>query len=190
MFSATHVSKASKVKKYATIDPTTASSVVSFFNNNLAIQTSMYGCAVSTIGKSSGKWYFEVRCIDSSQKATLFGVVDFSKFNKNTYPSAPNNGWCYYFYNGNTYFDDIGASYAPSPNYNEWVGCYFDASAKTIGFISNGINRGIAYSGLTGTLRAIIGSGSSASSGLQDANFGASPFVFTPPAGYNLGLYE
>ena len=158
-------------------------------SDKLTISTNLNSCTISDLGKTSGKWYFEAKCIDAYQKATLFGVVNTSTYNQNTFPGAVNNGWCYDFSNGNKYSGGTTTAYAPSPAYNEWVGCYFDANAKTVGFISNGIDRGIAFTGLTGTLHAIFGNGSSAKAGTQVINFGVTPFVFDPPPGYARGLY-
>lgn len=174
---------------YARLNPSRAGSNVTVSSDKLTISTSMSSCIISDVGKTSGKWYFEAKCVDASQKATIMGLVNIANYNQNTYPGAPNNGWCYYFVNGAKFFNDASTNYAPTPNYNEWVGCYFDADAKTVGFISNGIDRGIAFTGLTGTLYAIFGNGSSGKTGTQVINFGSSPFAFDPPAGYNRGLY-
>jgi hypothetical protein len=153
------------------------------------MSTSQSGCCISNVGKSTGRWYFEAKCVDASQKATMVGLVNRVTFNKNIYPGAPNNGWCYYFYDGTKYFNDTTTPYAPSPAYNEWVGFYFDAGAKTLGVISNDIDRGLLATGMTGELFVIFGNGSSAKSGIQVVNFGATPFVFEPPPLYNRGLY-
>lgn len=177
-------------RTYAKLDPSRTSTAAVLESSMLSVSTSQYGCTISDIGKVTGKWYFEVICIDASQKATLFGVVNTATYNKNIYPGAPGNGWCYYFYNGGIYTNDIVVPYTANPTYNQWVGCYFDADAKTVGFIYNGVDYGIAFTGLIGTLHAIIGNGSSVRDGIQTINFGATPFAYNPPAGYNRGLYQ
>lgn len=190
MFVPRKTSSYSLNNSYAKLNPDRTGSVALLSGSFLTVSTSLGGCTISDIGKTSGKWYFEAKCVDASQKATLFGVVNLALYNKNSYPgAATNNGWCYYFYNGAKFLNDTSTAYAPTPAYNEWVGCYFDADAKTVGFISNGIDRGIAFTGLTGTLHAIFGNGSSARTGTQVINFGASPFAFDPPPNYNRGLY-
>ena len=189
MFSLNRVRLSSEVRNYAKLDPATAGSVVTINPDGLSMSTSQSGCCISNVGKSTGRWYFEAKCVDASQKATMVGLVNRVTFNKNIYPGAPNNGWCYYFYDGTKYFNDTTTPYAPSPAYNEWVGFYFDAGAKTLGVISNGIDRGLLATGMTGELFVIFGNGSSAKSGIQVVNFGATPFVFEPPPLYNRGLY-
>lgn len=189
MFSSVRSRLTSFNKNWAKLDRTKAGSVVTISADNLTISTNQYGSCIADVGKTSGKWYFEAKCIDGSQKATLVGLVNKAAFNKDTYPGAPSNGWCYYFYNGTKYINDATTAYAPNPAYNEWVGIYFDADAKTIGVISNGIDRGLMATGMTGELYPIFGNGSSAKSGTQVINFGATPFVFEPPRGYNKGLY-
>lgn len=179
------------VSGFATLDPSRTGAAATLSGGNLSLMTTQYGASVSNIGKSSGKWYFEAICVDASQKATLFGLVRSSFFNKDIYPGAPNNGWCYYFYSGDTYINDTTTGYAPSPEYNEWVGCYVDLDAGSVGFISNGVDRGVAASGLPNdTYCVILGNGSSAASGIQTINFGATSFAWTPPAGYNAGWFN
>ncbi|MDH4418918.1 MAG: SPRY domain-containing protein [Acidovorax sp.] len=176
---------------FATLDPSRTGATGLLYGGNLSITTNQYGSSVSNIGKSSGKWYFEAICVDASQKATMFGVVRSSLFNKDIYPGAPDNGWSFYFHNGNTYINDTAADYAPSPGYNEWVGCYVDLDAGLLGFISEGVDRGIAASGLPAdTYCVIVGNGSSAAAGIQTINFGATPFAWTPPSGYNAGWFN
>ncbi len=179
------------VSGFATLDPSRTGSAAALSGGNLSLVTNLYGSSVSNIGKSSGKWYFEVKCVDASQKATLFGVVRSSLYNKDIYPGAPGNGWCYYFYSGDTYSNDVVTPYAPNPDYEEWVGCYVNLDDGEIGFISNGVDRGIAFGGLpSDTYCAILGNGSSTTGGIQTINFGATAFAFTPPAGFNAGWFN
>lgn len=176
---------------YATLDPSRTGSAAALSGGNLSLMTSQYGSSVSNIEKDSGKWYFEAKCVDASQKGTLFGIVLSSSYNKDTYPGAPSNGWCYFFYDGSSYINDVVTSYAPNPEFDEWVGCYVDLDAGLIGFISNGIDRGTIATGLSeGMYRVIFGNGSSASSGIQTINFGATSFAWTPPTGYNAGWFN
>lgn len=189
MFVSRKTSSFNLASSYAKLDPSKTGPSATLSGSSLILSTALGASSVSDLGKTVGKWYFEAKCVDASQKATLFGVVDISTYNKTTYPGAVGNGWCYDFYSGSKIFNNNTTAYAPNPAYNEWIGCYFDAAAKTIGFISNGIDRGIAFTGLTGTLHAIFGNGSSAKSGTQVINFGATPFAFDPPYGYSRGLY-
>lgn len=180
------------VSGFATLDPSRTGATATLSGGNLSIVTNQFGASVSNITKSSGKWYFEAICVDASQKATMFGVVRSSLYNKDIYPGDPYNGWYYfYFPSGDMYINDTATGYAPSPEYNEWVGCYVDLDAGSIGFISNGVDRGVAASGLpSDTYCVVFGNGSSAASGIQTINFGATPFAWTPPTGYNAGWFN
>jgi hypothetical protein len=189
MFSLNRARLSGVTKNYAKLDPLTAGSAVTINADGVTMSTSQYGSCIANFGKTSGRWYFEAKCVDASQKATLVGLVNGAMFNKNTYPGAPNNGACYYFYDGSKYFNNATTAFAPNPAYNEWVGIYFDAGAKTMGVISNGIDRGLLATGMTGELFPIFGNGSSVKSGSQVINFGATPFVFEPPPLYNKGYY-
>lgn len=189
MFSSTRSRLAGFNRNFAKLDPLTAGGVVTILSDGLTMSTSLNGSCIANIGKSTGMWYFEAKCVNASQKGTLVGLVDRLSFINNTYPGASNNGWCYSFYDGSKYINDVNSAYSPGPAYNEWVGIYFNASAKTMGVISNGIDRGLLATGMTGELFPIFGNGSSEKFGTQVINFGATPFVFEPPEGYIKGLY-
>lgn len=87
------------------------------------------------------------------------GFVNIVNYNQNIYFGVFNNGWCYYFVNGVKFFNDVSINYVLILNYNEWVGCYFDVDVKMVGFIFNGIDRGIVFIGLIGMLYVIFGNG-------------------------------
>lgn len=176
-------------KVYATWNPLDKGTFLDLSNGNLTYITASNSSVRATQGKSSGKWYFEMMCVNASQKSTMFGVGTATA-DTLSYPGGPDGkSWVYFFYDGAKEASGTAVAYAPAPAYNEWVGCYFDATAGTVGFISNGINRGIAFSGLVGPLYPFGGNGSSGKSGTQIANFGATAFAFTPPAGYNAGVF-
>ena len=64
-----------------------------------------------------------------------------------------------------------------------------DMDAGELTFWRNGSTMGLAYTGLTGTIFPMAGGDTnSVDSGLL-ANFGATAFSYSPPAGYNAGLY-
>ena len=69
----------------------------------------------------------------------------------------------------------------------EVIGVALDMDAGTLTFYKNGVSQGQAFTGISGTIYAMA---SLVVSGTLVANFGASALAYTPPAGYNSGLYK
>jgi len=68
------------------------------------------------------------------------------------------------------------------------IGIALDMDGGTVTFYKNNTSQGQAFSGITGTVFATAGSGGT-TTGLV-ANFGATTLTYTPPSGYNAGLYN
>lgn len=65
-----------------------------------------------------------------------------------------------------------------------------DADARTIEVFRNGVSMGVMFTGITaGTLYAMTGGDTGSTASQVTANFGATPFVYAPPTGFNAGLY-
>jgi hypothetical protein len=166
--------------KYATWNPADKSVNITLTNGNLTATAGGTGGSVrSTLGKSSGKWYFEIY---QSGGQNPVGIGN-SSASLAHYAGYDVNGYGYLaglLYHAGT------TSYGGATSASHWWGIALDMDNKTLTFIYNNISQGIAATGLTGTWFAMPGS----AAGLPwIANFGASPFAYTVPAGYNSGLY-
>ena len=169
-------------KTYATWNPADKSANVTLSNGNLtAYATTSAGSVRSTIGKSSGKWFFELTPVGGQNPQ---GIGNSSAL-LSTYPGANINGYGYLasllYHNGSTSY---GVNTAPGGV----RGIALDMDAKTLTFYYNGVSQGIAATGLTGTWFA-MGYCPGTSTVHLNANFGATPFAYPAPAGYNPGLY-
>lgn len=183
---------------YATWDPANKSSKVTLSSGNLvATETSGsegWGAVRSTIGVTTGKWYWEVTVTQVNlNRGDQLGVGNESLTNFDDFPGHTANGWVKLTF-GNTYAgkmnNNLEAPFVGALADGDVLGWYLDVGAGTIGMILNGVDKGIMYSGLTGTtIYAIWGSGS-IGTGIATANFGASAFTYSVPSGYNPGLYE
>lgn len=60
--------------------------------------------------------------------------------------------------------------------------------AGTLRFFIDGVDQGIAYTGISGTVYAMFGGSSSGPSETVTANFGGSAFIHAVPSGFNPGL--
>lgn len=191
-----------KPSTYATFDPTKKGTNITLSSDKLTASATNYDMMVeSTIGKSSGKWYWEFTW---SGGDAMLGVAK-SGLNYDAASWQQSNAadaYSYYAYNGTMYkgdgsFGSYGASYNSPPAV---IGVAYNADAGTLIFYKNGVVQDQNYSGGVYTMAAPANYFASASNGTSvawtvTANFGATPFTYPPSAlspplvGYNAGLY-
>ena len=108
----------------------------------------------STLGFSSGKFYYEVKITDVVNYTQL-GVVDESDVNglASTYVGNKAKGWGYNAGTGEYYNNGTGTSYGASYGNNDVIGIAIDADNNKLYFAKNGTwqNSGDPTSGATGT---------------------------------------
>jgi hypothetical protein len=135
----------------------------------------------SVVSKTSGKWYWEVT-VGANTVCIGIGGTGLSLSN---FAGTSADSWGYYgtgvIFNNSAGIGGSPASYAAG----DVIGVALDRDVGTVKFYKNGVQQGPTVSGVTGAQFA-VGSvreyGAPASS--LTANFGASAFAFTPPAGY------
>jgi hypothetical protein len=130
-------------------------------------------------GFASGKWYWEVSF--STNPAESVGVANSSAtLNGNIGVDA--NGWGYLnlgskFHSGSSAY---GATYAVG----DVIGVALDMDSGTLTFYKNGVSQGQAFTGITGTIYPAV-SVSTSNGAHATANFGATAFAYSAPAGFN-----
>jgi hypothetical protein len=139
----------------------------------------------STIGKSSGKWYFELTYTAALSNSTSLGVMNTTAL-LTALCGDDTNG---YGYNdiGQKKYNGVDSAYGGTPANGSVVGVLLNMDDGEISFEWNDNAYGVAFTGLSGTFYIAFSSGYGANE--VTANFGASPFVYSVPAGYNSGLY-
>jgi hypothetical protein len=147
-------------------------------NGNLTTSNSATAVtgALSTIGVTSGKWYFEATNTTTVNQSTSIGIVD-STFNFNAGAA--------YIIDGTTYRITGNPTFASYTN-GDTIGVAFDADASTISFYKNGTLQGTGnYGYLTnGTPVFPYVYIRDDATGAWNANFGQRPFAYTPPTGF------
>ena len=162
---------------YATLNPLNKhNSNNTLSNGNLEFTTSgSDGCLQeSTIGMSSGKFYFEV-VYSAGSTGQLAGI---RKPGSRNYDNS-------YIYTGtaNKYTNGgSGASYGAGLANGDVIGTAFDADNGTLTFYKNGVSQGQAFSGISGTYSFLVGSFGGPPTGI--VNFGQRPFAYTPPTNH------
>jgi hypothetical protein len=182
---------------YATLNPLTfmGDSILTLSNGNLystgnvASVNGKYAAAVSTIGMSSGKWYFESTLVSFTAGHGAdewgFGLYDATKIG-----ISGRNAWYY-----TTTYTLLGTGYKYNNNANQGLvtgysfttgdvmGVAFDADAGTLQVNKNGGSFTTLFSGIpAGTY--LFGINNYDNTQVNSANFGQRGFAYTPPSGY------
>jgi hypothetical protein len=174
---------------YATWDPAAKASGITLSGGDLtalASDADVYS-VISTIGKSSGKWYCEVTYNTLvAATATSIGV----RLNSESLTSLVGSSTSGYGYNdvGEKKTNGVDTSYGGTPANGSVIGILLNMDDGEISFRWNNNDYGVAFTGLSGTFYVGFSSGYGANQ--VTANFGASAFVYSVPAGYNSGLYN
>ncbi len=188
---------------YATWNPSDKGSEITLSDKNNVATKSGSGSSFansgirSTIGKSSGKWYWEyVYTEDGGSNWPVVGVGNLSA-NMSDHVGSDTNGWGVYAPDGYKYYNDIGSSYGTSFTQGDVIGVALNMDTGKVWFSKNGtwMNSGDpaagtneAFSGLTGTIYAFIVMYQPGS--IWTAKFGATALSYVAPSGYKSGLYS
>lgn len=177
--------------KFATLNPLTKLGVgsVTCSNSNLQVVGSGGGyiAAVSSIGMSSGKWYFEAVLQSSSGTSDQWGLGLYDATKINTASGAP---WQYLttyslLGNGSKYNNNAngGASGVGAWGALDVMGVAFDADSGVIQVNKNGGAFTTLYTSIpAGTY--LFGVNVYAATDVMAANFGQRPFAYAPPSGF------
>jgi hypothetical protein len=170
---------------YATLNPLDiGSSVSTLSNGNLDVVTpsSGGGTCRSTLGVSSGKWYWEVTPT-ANATALQIGIVS-STAKLEAYLESCQTAL--YFISGNKGTGPTGSNtpYGSTITNNDVVGVALDLDAGTLTFYKNGVSMGTAFSSISGTYSAGLGDSSNSISVTANVNFGQRAFAYTAPSGF------
>jgi autotransporter-associated beta strand protein len=151
----------------------------------------------ATIGKSSGKWYWESTFHRTNANDPYYvpGGISKTSGSVEDYTGSTANGVCFTTDTDGASHGSKWTSGTQTTGYNtiaDWVdgdvvGMALDMDAGTITVYRNNVSLGVMLSGLSGTYYPATGS--SFTPGYTTANFGATAFTYTPPVGFNSGIY-
>ena len=139
---------------YATWNPNDKNAGIVLSNGNLtATCPSGANTVRATMGKSSGKWYWEYLQNTTSVEP---GIAN-SAASLGNYLGGTANGWMYYNL-GTKYTNYIATTYGASYVSADVLGVALDMDNGTVSFLKNNIFQGVAYTGLTGAIYPATGS--------------------------------
>ena len=170
---------------YAVLNPVNTNATLSSANLNYSSPSSAPAPAYSTIGMTSGKWYYEYQVTSTNCIVGVWG---------NGNAGMPTGAYP-------TYYWDIGASSAialvlektsgsasgtlGNLAANDVYGVALDIDNTTIYFYkNNSLVQTVTGMTFTGALFFVCGSYSGGTSASGNANFGQRPFAYTPPTGF------
>ena len=171
---------------YTTWNPADKEASYNLSGGNLIVSMSSgVGLVRSTIGKSSGKWYWE-NVVGVTNVGPLVGVATSAE-STSQYPGGGFLSVGYYGSNGSAYKN--GAIQATWAGYvaGDVIGIALDMTVPSVTFYKNNVLQGTINIG-GGPWFAASGN-SGANNPTVTANFGATALTYSPPAGFNAGLY-
>ncbi|MFF2090182.1 SPRY domain-containing protein [Paenibacillus sp. NPDC058174] len=167
-----------------TWDITNKGSSVLLTNNNMtAMVPNLSNTARASVGRNSGKWYWEITF--NALRNVMVGIVNSAAGVEQTYNSIYHRG--IYSFSGNKIIGPTGQPYGSSFGAADTIGILLNLDQGTIEFLKNNTSFGIAFSDLLtlGTVYPSITAASGSGGGTVNANFGATPFKYTVPLGYS-----
>lgn len=180
---------------YATWNPADKHANITLTSGSLVATATADGwkSVRSTIGKSSGKWYWEVT-MDAINDIMV--DVGLASVPVSSYAGNDSDGYGYYNTDGNKY--NSGANVAYGATYTtDIIGVALDMDNGKVWWSKNGswqasgdpgAGTNEAYSGLTGTMYAMLSIYTNTNK--TTANFGASAFTYSVPTGFTAGLSD
>lgn len=135
--------------------------------------------AVATIGRSSGKWYWEVVLSDN---LAMIGVTSVTTGVK-VWNTVNHRG---YFSDGKKWSGASGVAYANTFIIGDTISILMDLDNGTLEFWKNGVSQGVAFNDLKslGMIYPTHGSGAASTASTVTANFGKKTFRYKMPSGY------
>lgn len=175
-----------------TWNPSNKSAAITLSGGNLIAThtaTSEHDGVTATLGRSAGKYYFEVRS-DSSTTDGLIGVAG-AGFNLDNYLGLGSTEYSYYQTNGQKVNNGSAVAYGAAYTTPAVIGVAVDLDAGKIWFAKDNTwqasgnpaaGTGEAYSGMTGEKFPAITMFTNGSS--MTARFKSSDFTYSPPTGF------
>jgi hypothetical protein len=182
---------------YCTANPLDSGGVTCS-NGNLKIAfptNGQYNSIRSTIGISTGKWYWEAVSSDIEvlNPRGFVGIANSATTLTNAFIGSTSGSWGYYNSGAEIYNNNAGTAYGSQWVANAIIGVAFDADNGKLWFSINGTypNSGNPAAGTNAGASSIPSStyfpafsmlGSN--QGTFDLNFGQRPFAYTAPSGF------
>lgn len=172
-------------KVYATWNPSDKWTNITLSNSNTTAVNTTAGWQIvrSTVWKSSWKWYWEVTA--NSATSMIVGIAN-SSGNLLSYLGSDANSW-WWSEVWTKYYNSVWTAYWSTYTTGVVIWVALDMDIWTLTYYLNNVSQGTAFTGITWTIFASVGS---IISSQTTTNFWASAFTYSPPWGFNSWLYN
>lgn len=165
---------------------------VDLTNGGLTVATFNAHCVRTFYAMSAGKWHWSVKIdVAGSQSAPEVGICTVGH-SLTAGLGQDSESYMYYGNNGQKWFNNVGTAYSTAYTTGDVIDVELDMDNRTLKFFKNGVDLGVAYSGLgAGPWYPSYSGGSSATPKSQATfNFGGSMFPYPNlvSAGFNYGV--
>ena len=183
---------------FATLNSTLPiSATATYTNGNLSFVGTSYRSPRSTLGISTGKFYFEMLRTSTADDVHV-GIATDTETGLDTWVGSTSAGYIYAGNDGQKYNNGSGSSYGATFTTNDIIGVAVDMDAGTLKFYKNNADQGTAFTGLSGTVFPVTSGGGAVTLNFgQDSSFaggktaqnnadgnGEGDFYYTPPSGF------
>ena len=174
---------------YATLNPNYRQSQTALANGNLQLNWGGTNghAAYSTLAMESGKYYFEV----NSSANSCIGIRN-AAVTEGNWPGTDNHGWGYAT-DGRKVHNQSYSTFGTAHGVCDIIGVAFDADSGKLWFSHNGTwqasgnpatGANPAFTVPSGRYFATVGYWTGTNAANNNVEFGARPFIYTPPTGF------
>jgi len=192
---------------YAVLNPLSTSNVYKPYDGNISYSNQSgatnWASSLSTIGMTSGKWYFETKISSASTFSSSYVIAGIQNMfvATDTYMGISASSWGWQG-SATKYNAATGTSYGTAASSGDTIMVAFDADAGSLWFGLNGTwfasgspstGANPSFSSIpSGTYAFAVSSYSpSGNYGIHNVTFGQRPFAYTPPTGFlSLNTYN
>jgi hypothetical protein len=154
-------------------------------NGDLTVNNAAAGMVRANISKSAGKWYWEIH-VDAHVDNDFDVGIATDAAGLTTELGQDAYGWAINDANGYKYNNASGSAYGLTFHaVHDVIGIALDLDGNTLTFYINNASQGEAFASLTGTYFPAVSLNATTGTTTLTVNFGATTFVYTPPAGFS-----
>ena len=129
---------------FATLNPLNNYWSAATFSEGNSVYTSnntgaYYGVSTSTIGVSSGKWYFEAKNSTDSSGQGILGITSRNQTGRSTWLGSTTQAYGYYATGGVIRSNSADTSYGAAYTVNDIIGIYMDLDNNKMYVSDNGV---------------------------------------------------
>lgn len=176
-------------RTYATFDPANKNSQIVLSNGNLTATGANSGNWArwkANQHKTSGKWYYECKYTSGAAGGIAISNSTLDVTTGNVALGTTLNDWSYTT-GGTLTHNSVASSSAPAYTTNDIIGVAIDATNGLTTWYKNNVLAGGYNSGLPADIYPTFAVQTDAQ--VVTCNFGATALTYSPPTGYNPGLY-